>query len=188
MNQEHERLEHTEHKGETLDASEEARKNLEHAQEKAEKHEARHEVEHIRKEVETKALSSKEITVGEHQETSQQSMLGMQHELKTNAYKHTMQKVRAQLSPTQRKMSGFIHQPIIETVSELSAKTVARPSAILGAGIATLVGSGTVLYMSKHYGFRYNFFIYFVLFGAGFVLGLLIELLMRIFGRRRVSS
>lgn len=79
-----------------------------------------------------------------------------------------------------------MHNKAVEKVSDGIGKTVARPSGILGGGIVSLLGSCILLYMSKQYGFEYNFFVFFALMGGGFLLGVVLELC--IFALRRTKS
>jgi ABC-type uncharacterized transport system permease subunit len=43
-----------------------------------------------------------------------------------------------------------------------------------------LVGSSYLLYAAKHYGYRYNFFAFFLLFIIGFAAGILLEAIIRL--------
>lgn len=156
------------------------KERLEHLKHQAEKAERQHRnIEQLKERAESIAKSRKEVTAAEKGEKKHEPVIGMQRELKSQAYKETMRKVRRHLSPANRSFSKFIHQPAVDAVSEFSAKTVARPSAILGGGIVALLGSGFILFMAKYYGFRYNFFVYIGLLAVGFVAGVLIELLVR---------
>lgn len=171
-----------EHQVQAHNLEHEARGNLERLQKAAEQAESEpRNVEHLKDKVEHHAISAKEITVGERQESaSQQSPLGTQHELKADAYERTLQKVRKDLNAPEKTLSRIIHQPVIESLSNVGGKTVARPSGILGGGIVGILGSSAVLYMAKHYGFQYNFFVFFLLFVGGFGLGILAEVLLRL--------
>jgi hypothetical protein len=115
---------------------------------------------------------------GQEQEAQAQSSFAAHKDIKTQAYNQVLRKARSHLKPAERKFSKVIHQPVVETVSELSGKTLARPSAILGGGITAFIGSGTILYMSKHYGFEYNFFIYILFLLVGFGVGIVLEFLV----------
>lgn len=125
------------------------------------------------------AKSRHETPIGGHeQETQSQSSFAIHKDLKLQAYNQVLRKVRSHLKPSERKFSKVIHQPVVEAVSELSSKTIARPSALLGGGITAFIGSGAILYMSKHYGFEYNFFIYILLLLIGFGAGIALEFLV----------
>ena len=179
------------HKSEQLKNLEhDARKNLERLHEEAEKakdKESQRDISEIHKTIEEKARSAKEISVHGHPEAREDAVLGVQQELKADAYKKTPKTIQKELKPTERTFSKVIHQPLVETISNVSEKTIARPSALLGGGVMALLGSSLVLYMSKHYGFAYNTFLFFLLFVVGFVVGVAIEFALRAVSRRRSS-
>lgn len=145
-------------------------------------HEAKehdHNIDKIKQSIHDEAISGREFAMGEHHKDADQPILGVHRELKANAYKRTLHKVRAHLRPSEQAFSKVIHQPKVEAVSEISSKTIARPSGILGGGITALLGSGYVLYVSKYAGFKYNFFVFILFFCGGFVVGTILELLIR---------
>ncbi len=170
-----------EHGGEKLDLAAESRKNLERVREEAEKAQeaTAEDVGHLKAKAETHAVSGKEFTVGEKESTAHAHHHTNQKELKADAYKKSMRHVRKQLSKPDRALSKVIHNKTVESVSEVSGKTIARPSGILGGGVFALAGSAFLLYMSKNYGFEYNYFIFFVLFIGGFFAGMFCELTLR---------
>lgn len=90
-----------------------------------------------------------------------------------------MRQIRSKLSKPDKTFSKVIHNKTVESVSEVSSKTIARPSGLLGGGICALLGSAYLLYMTKHYGFEYNYFVFFLLFVGGFFVGMFGELLLR---------
>lgn len=146
-----------------------------------------HSLHEIQKSIHKEAVSAKEVTVGEHRKDSHQPTIGLQRELKAEAYEKTIEKVRGHLNPVEHGISKLIHNPVVEPVSELGSKTIARPSGILGGGLAALIGSGIVLYMAKHYGFEYNFTTFLLLLVFGFAAGLIVELLTWLLVRRKRS-
>ncbi|MCA9332373.1 hypothetical protein KDA00_00700 [Candidatus Saccharibacteria bacterium] len=171
-----------ESKGERqLDLEAESRKNLERIHEKANKSQetTKEHVEHIKSKVETHAVSGKEFTVGERESVSHGHHHPNQKELKTDAYQKTLKNVRRRLSKPDKLLSKVIHNKTVESVSEVGGKTIARPSGILGGGLCALLGSAFLLYMSSHYGFEYNYFVFFMLFAGGFFVGMFGELLLR---------
>ena len=91
-------------------------------------------------------------------------------------FKQSMKQVRRELSVPEKVLSTFAHQPIIKAVSEASAKTVSRPSGLLGGGFFAFVGSLAYLYFTKHIGLTYNYLLLIVFFGGGFALGIVLEL------------
>lgn len=86
--------------------------------------------------------------------------------------------LRRKESPPERVLSRVIHQPVVRVVSEVTGKTVSRPSGLLGGGLVALLGSTGYLYYARHMGFQYNYLVFTALFAGGFVLGLVLELLV----------
>lgn len=173
---------------EAIDTSVESGKNQERLQERAEQAEIdplQKHVESLAQAAETQAISGKELNVGDKQGESSVQTFGVQKQLKNDSYKRTMRKVQAQLPLPARVMSRVIHQPAVDAISNAAAKTVARPSGILGGSIIAFLGSSAFLYMAKHYGFSYNYAVLFMLFVGGFALGLLLELIVRVVFRRK---
>lgn len=146
-----------------------------------------HNIDKLQASIHVSAKSTSELSVEQtgNAETQEQPILGVQRALKLDAYDRTIRKVRTRLNPVDRTLSKFIHNKNIEPISDLGSKTFARPSAILGGGFVSLVGSGVVLYLAKNYGFEYNLSIFFILIGIGFFAGLILELV--IFLIRRIK-
>jgi hypothetical protein len=101
--------------------------------------------------------------------------------MKKTAYKKELIKIQHNLKKPQKAFSRFIHIDNIERASDIGAKTVARSSGILGGGIIALLGSSIYLWMSKNYGFSYNYFVFIILFILGFLLGIVVELIIKPF-------
>jgi hypothetical protein len=98
-----------------------------------------------------------------------------------------LKEVQRKLKPADRKLSRVIHQPAVRAVSEAAGSSVSRPSGLLGGGLVAFLGSGAYLYFTRHYGIRYNYFVFILLFVGGFVLGLLLELLVWMLNASRRS-
>ncbi len=135
--------------------------------------------------VNANALGKDEISQGEQEQPHSEPAASMR-QLRHNAYQHTLQKVRTHMGPRKRAFSRFIHKPVVESISEAGGRTAARPSGLFGGGLAALIGSSTVLFMSKYYGFRYNFFVFILLFVAGFAVGVAAEFLLHAFRHNKV--
>lgn len=133
---------------------------------------------------ESQATSAKEITV-EQVDTASDKVLYNSRELRSESYNRKLKQVQSKLSAPERSFSKLVHQRFVSGVSDAGAKTIARPAGILGGGIAALVGSVVLVYMTRHYGFAYNYLVFFMLFGIGYVAGLLVEILVKLFNRRR---
>lgn len=173
-----------EHKLGAIDVSAEVKRNLERLQEQAEgqAENSPKSIEQLRQQIEKQSVAGHEVTVGERQSPPPSPML--QKDLKNLSYKHTLQQIQHQLPVVERLFSRVIHRPAIEKSSELIGKTAARPSGILTGGIMAFLGSSTLLYMSRHYGFEYNYFVFLALFLGGFVLGIGLEGLIRLIRKK----
>jgi hypothetical protein len=89
-----------------------------------------------------------------------------------------VKRIQRQLKPADKVLSKVIHQPVVRAVSEVAAKTVSRPSGLLGGGIVAFLGSAAYLYFTKYIGLPYNYFLFTLLFVGGFVIGLSLELIV----------
>jgi hypothetical protein len=185
-----EKLSQSSEKLHSIDTSAEQQKHLEKLQEKAEaaeKDSIQQHIESLNQAAEQQAISGKELNVGDKTIESSQQTFGTTKQLKADAYKHTLKKVRGQLNVTDRAFSKVVHNKTIDTVSNAASKTVARPSAFLGGSFGALVGSAALLYISRQNGFTYNYTAIFALFVGGFFVGALIELVVKLLFRRRTS-
>lgn len=142
-------------------------------------------IEVLRKNIENQAFSAKDIAVGEKQESSMSDHSFAAHkELKLDAYKRSLRQIQSKLPKAERLMSRVIHNGTVEKVSNISAQTIARPTGLLVGGFAALAGSSFVLYQAKHYGFVYNYSVLPILFGGGYLLGLMLELVLKRFKQK----
>lgn len=139
----------------------------------------------IREMAEREAKEAEAVAQTEVPASETGSLLGVQQSLKTTAYKRTLGKIQQKLPPSLRIFSRLIHSPVIDKVSAVSAQTVARPSGILGGSICAFLGSVIVLYYSKHYGFKYNYLMVFIIFAGGYLAGAGLELLVWFFYGRK---
>ncbi len=146
------------------------------------------EVHRLSHEAKEKAHTKESLASDIGKESEKQPTLVINKAVKQQAYKKTLKHVQRQLPRSQRTFSKFIHNNVVEKVSDVSSKTIARPSGLLGGGFFALLGTSLVVWMSRHYGFKYNFFVYIALVIAGFFAGLLLEALYRsgrkLLGRR----
>jgi hypothetical protein len=151
------------------------------------KHEHAEKLEEIRTTIEQKATPAEKITehTNEHEPKEVEPSLHINRELKAMAYQRTLKRARRQLPVRSRALSKVVHQPTIESISELAGKTIARPSGILAGGIVAFIGSSLFLWIARHYGYEYNFLLFALLFVGGFFIGLLIELVMQFGARHR---
>lgn len=106
-------------------------------------------------------------------------------ELKEQTWNRGITHIRKQLSAPSRAFSKVIHQPVVDSVSRASEKTVARPSGLLTGAICAFIGSSAFLWIARHYGFTYNYFLFVLFFAGGFIVGLIIEALMAVFRKSK---
>ena len=177
---------HSNHeKHESLDLSEEI---LEKRREQAEKagnaqHEHQKELDEIHKRIEQSAVSGKEVRLGTAERADEHPYY-TNRELKAGAFERTLRTARKHLSKPEKALSKVIHQQTVDSVSRIGEKTVARPSGILGGSLVAFLGSATLLYVDKHYGYRYNFLVFLLLFVGGYIVGMIIELLLSALSRK----
>lgn len=168
-----------------IDASAESLKNLERIKEQAENETQQPNIEAIQKSIEQHAVASESLAPSLQEQATDSGPIGNQKQLKDQAYRRTLQRLRSRLNSPERAISRLIHQPIIESSSNALSKTVARPSGLLGGAVLALVGSSLVLLMAKHYGFTYNYMLFIWLFIIGFVVGIVIDVITLTVRRNR---
>lgn len=149
-------------------------------------HKHHSDVETIRRQVEQEAVSGRETQArhAESDQSHQPSQILVNKELRSISYQRTMLRVRKQLPAGQKALSKIIHQPVIDTVSNAGAKTVARPSGLFGGGLCTLIGGTIYYFVTKHYGYEYNPTVYLALLAIGFVAGVLLEVVWKSLGTK----
>lgn len=165
------------------------RQRAEHAPKRQEQHRPRHEherkhekkeqapVHELQHEAKKEALPAAE-SVRVEQESPQTPNHYISKTLKKQTLYRTLKNIRKQLSAPERALSRVIHQPAVDAVSQFGSKTIARPSGLLGGSTVAFLGSSAYLWMAKHYGFYYNYFLFVLLFIGGFALGMTIELII----------
>jgi len=108
-------------------------------------------------------------------------------ELGRQTFDRTLTSVRRHLSAPEKQLSKFIHAPVVEKISDFGGKTVARPSGILLGGIFSFVGSLGVYLLARHLGGELRYSIFAATFIAGYLLGLVVELIWRLVARNKAS-
>ncbi len=99
-------------------------------------------------------------------------------DLKRITLQRELTQIRRKLSKPERALSKVIHQPVVRAVSEVSSKTVSRPSGLLGGGILAFAGTTGYLLLARNQGFKYNYAVFLALFAGGFIVGLILELIV----------
>jgi hypothetical protein len=162
-------------------ATPEAPTEQEHFKQEAEIR-AKHDAEkNARKEIE-KAHESAKGTLNQSARFGARTIRVPLHKLEpvVDTVAKTWGSIRQNLSPTQKTFSKVIHNPVVRNVSEFTAKTLARPYAILSGGVVAVVGSAIYLYFTRHLSYKYNFFVPILLFLAGLAVGIIVEMVYKL--------
>lgn len=93
------------------------------------------------------------------------------------AFGTIMTEVQSQMSPAERTFSKFIHAPVVEKVSDVTSKTIARPNAILAGSLTAFVLVLATYLIARHYGYPLSGAETMLAFAAGWVLGVLFDFL-----------
>ena len=98
---------------------------------------------------------------------------------KDASYKATMRTIQKEMTPSARNFSKFIHNPVIENVSEITGKTVARPNSILFGSLGAFFVVLGVYLTARYMGFRLSGSEFIVVFVLGWFAGLVFDLLRK---------
>lgn len=161
---------------ETLIVRKEPEQNKDHGH-----HKLHEQIESIQKNVEKHSTSSEEI-VARHQEKdkAEPTPTTLPKDLQSIAFRRSMIQIRRHLSKSEQSFSKVVHQPVVDRVSNIASKTIARPSGILWGAAFMFIGSVLLLIISKRYGFTYNYLVGLIFLITGYIFGCFIELLYKI--------
>lgn len=95
-----------------------------------------------------------------------------------DAFRGAMKSVRAQLSPTQRTFSKFVHAKPVEITSELLEETIFRPSFLWGGVVGGIIFGLTIYIFARIYNFSLSGAEFIFGLFAGGVVGLIFEWLL----------
>lgn len=180
--------EHHEHSADDAEVKARQHEALKDAHEKAERAKNDHaeNLDKIRNQIEKEASTAKELSVAENKQKDEPdgaNTYWYSKEYRELAFKQLMGKVRGHLSMSEKLGSKVIHQPVIEKVSEISGKTIARPSGVLMGSIFSFIASILTYYFAKQNGYDMSYGIFITSFVGGFILGVGVE-----FGYRAIKS
>ncbi len=130
------------------------------------------------------AVSGKERSAGEHQQAKNHPVL-VNAQLKDMAFSRAMTRTRKRLSPVSRTFSKVIHSPVVDKPSEFIGKTIARPQGMLWGAVFAFIGTSGLLWITKHYGYEYNYLLAIILFLIGAVIGTALEGLVYLLKSRK---
>lgn len=111
---------------------------------------------------------------------SDADILWNSRELKEHTYNQTLASVRNKLSKPEKTLSKIVHKPSVEKVSDAMSATVVRPSGVLFGGVFSFIGSLLSYFLAKKLGGELRYSVFAAFFVGGFILGLLVELLIRL--------
>jgi hypothetical protein len=140
-------------------------------------------LENIQKSVEQQAISAKEHAPSHHEHTNQHPVL-INKQLKNLAFSRSMTRTRKKLSAPSKVFSKVIHSSVIDSSSEFVGKTIARPSGMLGGAFVAFIGTSALLWITKHYGYEYNYLLVVLLFVGGSIIGVAGEYLLNLRHRK----
>jgi hypothetical protein len=149
-------------------------------------HEKQENISSARNEVKKEAQSAGDIKLDHGSEQNHTAATApISRELKGMMRARTLTRIQKELPAPQRVLSKIVHAKPVEVISAVGEKTIARPIGLLGGGLFAFAGSVITLYTAKHYGFRYNLLLFFLLFVAGYAIASALELLVRIAKKAR---
>lgn len=175
------------HDSEAQAAKEQAERLDQKAELGEKEHQSGEDILKIQKQVEAQAISGKEIAPT-RSETTALGATNVGRDLKNLTFNRTLVRVRKHLKAPDRALSKVIHSPFVDRVSETTSKTVARPSGFLGGGVMALAGTSVLLYLTKKYGYEFNYLAFLLLFASGFMIGLLIEIIVKLALRKKRNN
>lgn len=101
------------------------------------------------------------------------------------AYAKTMAQTRATLPLPLRPLSLIMHQSTIEKISDAMASTIARPTALLCGSFVAFAAILALYINAKHNGFVLSGSEIVFAFIAGWVIGILIDIIKTVSSRKR---
>jgi len=96
-------------------------------------------------------------------------------ELRILTTRRALSRIRRSLPLPQRVLSNVIHQPVVRVFSDATAKTIARPLALLIGGLCAFAGTAAYYTFASRIGLSYNHSVWILFFVSGFAAGLLLE-------------
>lgn len=130
----------------------------------------------------TDDISSEDLSSKEQKDDS---VRWTSKELTVQTYERTLTAVRNRLSKPEKTLSKVVHQPIIEKTSDVMGQTIVRPSGILFGGVFSFIGSLSAYLLAKRLGGEMPYSVFGAFFIGGFILGLIVELSLTYFKKRK---
>lgn len=151
------------------------------------RHEHKDKIDEIISKIEKSAKNTEELSNINTQEDTKQKdeykNIQVGSQFRKQGLKQSLAKIQKELPRHQKVFSKFIHNSKVDKISEATGATVARPSGILAAGTFSLIASVGVMTICRYFGYEYNYLIGLVSLAGGFIIGLILEGLVRVFKR-----
>lgn len=93
------------------------------------------------------------------------------------AYKQTMKHIQSEMPSTSRAFSKVIHSPVVESTSDVLAKTIVRPNAVLAGSFTAFVVTLGLYSLAQYMGFPLSGFEMIGAFIVGWMVGVLFDFL-----------
>lgn len=169
---------------ESHEAAKQLEKAAEHLRQRAEQEAVSRETveqekQAVRTEAQKEAISGRERSNGS--ERHQQAQV--HRSVKQQTYRATMRRVEAKLPAYQRTFSRFVNNANVDKISNVTARTVARPSGVLGSGVVAVVVMIAVTYYAHTLGFTVSSSVFVVALLIGWIIGLMCEAVWRMIKR-----
>lgn len=91
------------------------------------------------------------------------------------SFKAQMKDAEAEMKPSERVFSRFLHSKPVEKTADALGSTVARPNAMLSGSIAAFLGVTILYFVAKYYGFQLSGSETILTFVGGWIIGLLYD-------------
>ena len=150
-----------------------------------ETHGEKSQIEQILRTAESKAHAAAQERSHLEQSSNNHHPVLVNKNLKETSYHRTLVRTQKQLSRPSRVFSKMVHSKVLDRPSEAVGKTIARPSGMLGGAIVAFIGTSALIWITRHYGYEYNYLVVSMLFIGGMSAGLLLEALLRIIRLKR---
>ena len=134
-----------------------------------------------RETAEKEAISGKETAPGGSEKKSKKAPVHRSHP--PNTPNTTMRRVEGKLPGYQRTFSKVINNDTVDKVSNITSKTVARPSGLLGGGVIAFLALLIVTLYASRYGWEVSGSEFIVFVILGWAAGLLIEGVLKLIRR-----
>ncbi len=133
---------------------------------------------HARHEALEQAMSKEELNKPVEQDLPKPEKMTKQKPTKrelNSTYNKTMKTIQKEMNPIDRTFSKVIHNPVVDKVSDVTSKTVARPNLVIAGALGTILFGSIIYLVAKHYGYNLSGTEAIATFILGWAIGAIIE-------------